>query len=107
MNDWDKAFRAMTSTPDMRAVDLVGSREGLRRDVRRIASTLFCSADIDPSIVTFAVRRAATHWGVTEHDVDVLVSARLLQKAASLIGDLRRLGVEQPGPLRPPIGRAA
>ncbi len=96
----------MVSTSDLRAVDVAGNREGLRRDVRRIASTLFCSTDIDPSIVTFAIRRAALHWGLTEQEVDVLVTARLLQKTASLIRDLRWLEAEQPGGPRP-IGLAA
>ena len=73
-----------------------GDREGLRRDVRRIASTLFCSADIDPSIVSFAKNRTAQHWGLPERDVDAMVTARLLEKTASLIRDLRWLGVEHP-----------
>jgi hypothetical protein len=107
MNAWDKAFHAMVSTSDLQGVDVAGNREGLRRDVRRIASTLFCSTDIDPSIVTFAVGRTALHWGLTEHDVDVLVTARLLQKTASLIRDLRWLEAEQPGVPRRPIGLAA
>jgi len=89
-------FQAMIRTPDLRSVDAAGDREGLRRDVRRIASTLFCSTDIDPSILTFAKHRAALHWGLPEHDIDAMVTARLLQKAASLIRDLRWLGAEQP-----------
>jgi hypothetical protein len=68
---------------------------------------LFCSTDIDRSIVAFAIRRTATHWGLAEHDVDALVTTRLLQKTASLIGDLRWLGAEQPGPRRPRFGVAA
>ncbi len=107
MNAWDRAFDAMVSTSDLQAVDVAGNREGLRRDVRRIASTMFCSTDIDPSIVTFAIRRAALHWGLTEYDVDVLVTARLLQKTASLIRDLRWLEPEQPDVPRRPIGLAA
>jgi hypothetical protein len=104
---WEDAFQAMISTSDLRAVDVVGDREGLRRDVRRIASTLFCSTDIDRSIVAFAIRRTATHWGLAEHDVDALVTTRLLQKTASLIRDLRWLGAEQPDPQRRPIQLAA
>ena len=69
-DDCDEIFQAMVSTPDLRSVDDAGDREGLRRDVRRIASVLFCSVDIDPSIVTFAKTRAALHWGLPEHDVD-------------------------------------
>jgi hypothetical protein len=107
MNAWDNAFRTIVSTSDLQAVDVAGDREGLRRDVRRIASTLFCSADIDRSIVAFAIHRTALHWGLTEDDVDVLVTARLLQKTASLIEDLRWLGAEPGGPRRPPIGLAA
>ena len=107
MNAWDRAFNAMVSTSDLRAVDVAGNREGLRRDIRRIASTLFCSTDIDPSIVTFAIRRTALHWGLTEPEVDVLVTARLLQKTASLIRDLQWLEAEQPAVPRRPIGLAA
>jgi hypothetical protein len=107
MDAWDRAFNAMVSTSDLRAVDIAGSREGLRRDVRRIASTLFCSTDIDPSIVTFAIRRTAVHWGLTVQQVDVLVTARLLQKTASLSRDLQWLEAEQPGVPRRPIGLAA
>ncbi|SRR6478672_10847871 len=104
---WEESFQAMVCTSEMQAVDAAGDREGLRRDVRRIASTLFCSTDIDPSIVAFAIGRTALHWGVTEHDIDVLVTSRLLQKTASLIRDLRWLGAEQPGPRRPRFGVAA
>jgi len=107
MNAWDKAFHAMVSTSDLQAVDVAGNREGLRRDVRRIASTLFCSTDIDPSIVAFAIRRTALHWRLTEPEVDVLVTARLLQKSASLLRDLQWLEAEQPGVPRRPIGLAA
>ncbi len=107
MNAWDRAFNAMVSTSDLRAVNVAGNREGLRRDVRRIASTLFCSTDIDPSIVAFAIRRAALHWGLTEPEVDVLVTARLLQKSASLLRDLQWLEAEQPGVPRRPIELAA
>jgi hypothetical protein len=92
----DLMFQAIIAADDLRSVDAAGDREGLRRDVRRIASTVFCSADIDPSIVTFAKHRAALHWGLTEPAVDVMVTARLLQKAASLSRDLRWLGPEQP-----------
>lgn len=95
-DDCEEIFAAMISTPDLRSVDVAGDLEGLRRDVRRIASTLFCSADIDPSIVSFAKNRSAQHWGLPERDVDAMVTARLLEKTASLIRDLRWLGVEQP-----------
>ena len=107
MNAWDKAFNAMVSTSDLRAVDVSGNREGLHRDVRRIASTLFCSTDIDPSIVAFAIRRTTLHWGLTEPEVDVLVTARLLQKTASLIRDLQWLETDQLGGPGRPIGLAA
>ena len=92
---YEGMFRSIISTSEMRSLDDASDREGLRRDVRRIASTLFCSNDIDPSIVTFAKRRAALHWGLPEGDVDVMVTARLLQKAASLIRDLHWLGAVQ------------
>jgi hypothetical protein len=70
--------------------------EGQCRDVRRIASTLFCSADIDPSIVTFAKYRTAMFWGLTEEEVDVRVTGRILQKAASLMTDLHWLATDLP-----------
>ena len=91
----DSLFQAIIAAPELRSVDLAGDREGLRRDVRRIASTLFCSADIDPSIVSFAKNRSAQHWGLPERDVDAMVTARLLTKTASLIHDLCWLGADQ------------
>jgi len=91
---YDEAFQAISSTPAMRWLERAEHREGQRRDIRRIASTVFCSAEIDPSIVTFAKIRTALHWGLDEVEVDVLVTAQLLQKTASLIVDLQRLAAE-------------
>ena len=68
--------------------------EGLRRDIRRIASTVFCGPGIDPSIVSFAMHRTALHWGLSEDEVDLLVTARLLRKSASLMTDLRWIGAD-------------
>jgi hypothetical protein len=95
---YDTAFLRIVGAPDLRSVGLAVDREGLRRDVRRIASTVFCSSDIDPSIVSFAKIRTALHWGLDEDDVDALVTARLLAKTASLMADLRSLGVDEEHP---------
>lgn len=98
MNDekcYDRRFLTMIGTPDLRLVDVTGSAaEGQRQDVRRIASTLFCSAGIDPSIVAFAIDRTAAHWGLTAEEVDLRVTRRLVQKATSLLNDLRWLTVQ-------------
>ena len=91
---YDEAFRRISSTPAMRWLERSENREGQRRDIQRIASTVFCSVGIDPSIVTFAKIRTATHWGLDEDEVDVLVAARLLQKAASLIVELQSPAAE-------------
>ena len=92
MNDenfYDTRFLAMVAMPEVRLVDVTGTAaESQRRAVRHIASTLFCSADIDPSIVAFAKYRIAAHWGLTEEEVDLRVTRRLLQKTASLITEL-------------------
>lgn len=80
--------------------------EGLRRDIRRIASTVFCGPGIDPSIVSFAMHRTALHWGLSEDEVDLLVTARLLRKSASLMTDLRWIGADPvPDPLDDRPGR--
>jgi hypothetical protein len=87
---YDRAFQELTGTPDWLRADLEISRvEARRRDIRRIASTVFCSSDVDPSVVSFAKYRTAAFWGMAEEQVDVLVTARLLEKAASLMADLR------------------
>ena len=93
---YNEAFRTISSTPAMRWLERAEPREGQRRDIRRIASTLFCTDGLDPSIVTFAKHRTALHWGLDEEAVDVLVSARLLQKTASLMADLEWLGTSFP-----------
>lgn len=66
------------------------------RSIARIASTLFCSNGIDPSIVSFAKSRTATHWGLAEDQVDVLVAVHLLTCAARLITDLTEFDHEVP-----------
>jgi len=99
---YERTFARMVATPELRLVDdAVTSSEGRRRDVRRIASTVFCSADIDPSIVSFAKQRTAAHWGMTEEEVDLRVTRRLLHKAASLMTDLQWLSAEAPHAGRP------
>jgi len=87
----DAAFLTIVRTPELHGVDLDVDVEEQRRDIRRIASTVFCSSDIDPSIVSFAVRRTAAHWGMDPEAIDVLVSARLLEKAARLMAEMVQL----------------
>ncbi|MET0865673.1 MAG: hypothetical protein ABWZ98_15190 [Nakamurella sp.] len=90
----DRAFEAIISGSDLRcASPAVGN--GARRDVRRIASTLFCSASVDPAIVTFAKLRAAQHWGLTDEEVDVQVTVQLLNKAARLMRDQQILAADR------------
>ena len=57
----------------------------------RIASAVFCSSGIDPSIVAFAVRRTAVHWGLPEDEIDVAVTVALLANAARVMHELRPL----------------
>ncbi|MEP6559847.1 MAG: hypothetical protein ABJD68_02075 [Nakamurella sp.] len=92
----DRTFEAIISAWEPPAADTVnalkeladlGHRQGARRDIRRIASTLFCSSAVDPSLVTFAKQRTAQHWGMTEDQVDVQITARLLGKTARLMAD--------------------
>ena len=58
-------------------------------DIQRIASAVFCSNRIDPSIVAFAVRRTAKHWGLPEDEIDVAVCVAVLANAARVMRDLR------------------
>ena len=83
-------------TPELHGVDLAVDVEEQRRDVRRIASTIFCSSDIDPSLVSFAVRRTADHWGINPEALDVLVGARLLEKAARLMTEMHQVAEPMP-----------
>ena len=93
----DAGFLSLVSSPELRSVAVqAAGREGLRRDVARIASAAFCGAGIDRSIISFAIRRTAAHWGLTEDAVDVLVAARLLTTAAVLAADLYRLAADHP-----------
>jgi hypothetical protein len=101
--DVDRAFELIIAEPNLRTVVDAADRESRRRDVSRIASTLFCSTRIDPSIVTFAKHRTAAYWGLDEERVDVLVAQRLLEKTALLIQDLHDSGLRHadlygPGP---------
>lgn len=82
----------MLAEPSMRSVVRGMAGELQRRDIARIASTLFCSNSIDPSIVSFAKHRTAAHWGLDEDHLDLLIAVRLLDEAARLIVDLRDLG---------------
>jgi len=58
-------------------------------DVQRIASAVFCSIGIDPSIVAFAVHRTAVHWGLPEDEIDVAITVALLAKATRVTDELR------------------
>ena len=58
-------------------------------DIQRIASAVFCSNSIDPSIVAFAVRRTAKHWGLPDDEIDVAVCVAVLANAARVMRDLR------------------
>ena len=89
----DQVFESISSNPAMRWLERAEVREGRRRDIRRIASTLFCIDGIDPTLITFAKYRTALHWDLTEEAVDVMVAARLLAKTASLMADLQWLGM--------------
>lgn len=86
----------MLAEPGMQSVARAMADETRRMDVIRIASTLFCTEGIDPSVVTFAKRRIADHWDLDEDQLDVLIAIRLLDKAARLIADLRDLGHTEP-----------
>ena len=90
---YNEAFRTISTTPAMRWLERAEVREGQRLDIRRIASTLFCTDGIDPSLVTFAKYRTAVHWDLDEEAVDILVTSRLLEKTASLMADLDWLGM--------------
>ncbi len=90
---YDEAFQTISSVPAMRWLERAEVREGRRRDIRRIASTLFCVEGIDPTLITFAKYRTALHWDLAEETMDVMVAARLLEKTASLMADLQWVGM--------------
>lgn len=92
----DAAFLTIVRTPELHGVDLAVDVEEQRRDIRRIASTIFCSSDIDPSIVSFAICRTAAHWGMDPGTLDVLVGARLLEKAARLMAEMHQFADATP-----------
>jgi len=101
----DAAFQTIVRRPELHSADVDADLEVLRHDIRRIASALFCGVGIDPSIVDFAKRRTALHWGLDEEVVDQMISARLLSKAARLMADLQWLGAKDPH--RADLGAAA
>jgi hypothetical protein len=92
----DAAFLTIVRTPELHGVDLAVDVEERRRDIRRIATTIFCSSDIDPSIVSFAVRRTAEHWGLDPEALDALVGAVLLEKAARLMTEMHQVAAPMP-----------
>ena len=101
---YNEVFQTISTTPAMRWLERAETREGRRLDVRRIASALFCTEGIDPSLVTFAKYRTALHWDLDEEAVDVMVTKRLLEKTASLTADLQWL---LPPAMAPDITAAA
>ena len=58
-------------------------------DIQRIASAVFCSNSIDPSIVAFAVHRTALHCGLDEDEIDIAITVALLANAARVMDELR------------------
>ena len=70
------------------------------RDIQRIASAVFCSSGIDPSIVSFAVHRTAVHWGLAEDEIDVGVSVAVLANAARVMHEISPVDARQKN-LRP------
>lgn len=58
-------------------------------DIRRLASALFCSPDLDPTVITFVKGRIRDHRGVSERELDAALAARLLGTATSLLNDRR------------------
>ena len=88
-SDYDDSFRRITGSPELTAAAAeVSIREHLRGDVRRIASSLFCAAALDPTVVSFAMSRAAARWLRNEEEIDVMVAAQLLRTATVLRADL-------------------
>ena len=89
MNDqdgYDDVFRQLTGTPELTAAAAaVSAREHLRRDVRRLASSLFCAADLDASVIAFAKERLAAHWGRREDEIDLMIADHLLWTATHVM----------------------
>ncbi len=85
---YDDAFRQLTGTPELTAAAAaVSKREHLRRDVMRVASSLFCADGLDPSVVSFATVRLAVHWGRGEEEIDMMIADRLLLMATGLMAE--------------------
>ncbi|MGS0685596.1 hypothetical protein ACVBEQ_10685 [Nakamurella sp. GG22] len=83
---YDDAFLQLTGTPELTAAAAaVSNREHLRRDVVRVASSLFCADGLDPSVVSFAAVRLAAHWGRNEEEIDLMIAHRLLLTATGLM----------------------
>jgi hypothetical protein len=88
---WDLEFDAIVAGLEPFPVRLAHHEATGEPDIQRIASAVFCSIGIDPSIVAFAVRRTAQHRGLPEDAIDVAVTVALLASAARLMHDLRPL----------------
>ena len=86
---WDLEFDAIVARLEPSAARLFRYGPTGEPDIQRIASAVFCSSRIEPSIVAFAVRRTAVHWGLPEDEIDVAVSVAVLANAARVMHDLR------------------
>mgnify|MGYP003298961436 CR=1 FL=1 len=53
------------------------------------ASAYAALSGLDPSVVSFAAFRLATHWGRDEEEIDVMITDRLLRAVSGLIDELR------------------
>lgn len=85
---YDDAFRRLTGTPELTAAAAaVSVREQLRRDVQRVASSLFCADRLDPSVVSFATVRLALHWGRDAEEIDLMIADHVLTTATGLMDD--------------------
>ena len=92
----NREFLAIVSSPDLPPADArLGNPDHPQQDIRRIASMLFCSSTVDPSIVSFAKLRTAQYWGLTEDEVDLRITARLLVKAGRLMRDRQVLAADE------------
>lgn len=87
----DLEFDAIVAGLEPFPAQLAHRRATLEPDIQRIASAVFCSIGIDPSIVAFAVRRTAVHWGLAKDQIDVAVTVAVLANAARVMDELRPL----------------
>lgn len=69
---------------DEAAVFEAARQDSINKQARRIASTLFTTPDIHPSIVWFAEQRVAWLWGIDIEDFDARVASALIARCAEL-----------------------